>query len=141
MISILAKKEAALFDFLLIFYSCSKVALISFLPFLIKGQLFVIAERLFPIQRGLLHSYWAPNFWALYSILDLTVRRLFIYRPSLYAIIFKKNDIPTSTLCNGLTGDKIFSFLPNITPFSTVLLIGVFHIVHSHYRFHLHLIL
>ena len=129
LVSILQKKENGLFDLLLIFYSCSKILLISFLPFFLKGQLFAIAERLFPIQRGLLHSYWAPNFWALYSILDLIIRRFFIFRPELYLAIFKKNDIPVSTICNGLTGDRSFSILPNVTPLVTVVLIGVFHIV------------
>lgn len=133
LISLVSKRETALFDFLLILYSCCKVVLISFLPFVMKGQIFAITERLFPIQRGLLHSYWAPNFWALYSILDLAVRKLFIYRPSLYFAIYKKTEIPTSTLCNGVTGDKTFSILPNVTPLHTIILIGAFHMVTSQY--------
>lgn len=129
LVSIFSNQNSFLFELLLIFYSCSKILIMSFLPFIMNGQIFDIAKRLFPIQRGLLHSYWAPNFWALYSIFDLTLRRLFIIKPELYVSIFKKNEIPDSNLCNGLTGEKSFSILPNIYPYFTVLLIGILHIV------------
>lgn len=60
--------------------SCtSLVFLVSIYPFI--GDLEQLASRLFPIKRGISHSYWAANVWALYAFID----RLLIQGLSSYA--------------------------------------------------------
>ena len=62
---------------------------ISLGPFIFAGgfeQLSFIKDRLFPFGRGLVHAYWAPNFWALYSFLD-RVLLLGIYHKIILIII------------------------------------------------------
>jgi alpha-1,3-glucosyltransferase len=89
----------------------STVALVfavSFGPFI--SHLPQILSRLFPFKRGLLHSYWAANIWALYSFVD----RLLIKLLPLYA--------SNPSLTRGIVGDVEFSFLPNIQPWHTLVL-------------------
>lgn len=58
---------------------------VSFVPLILAGgfeQIGFVFARLFPFQRGLVHSYWAPNFWALYYFLDRILAALgFHHRP------------------------------------------------------------
>lgn len=88
---------------------------LSFGPFVARGQLMIVLQRLFPFKRGLTHAYWAPNFWALYNLFD----RLAISA-------FRKIGLETwlkadcqSTPTGGLVQDTVHCVLPNIPPFVT----------------------
>jgi alpha-1,3-glucosyltransferase len=69
-----------------------------------------ILSRLFPFKRGLLHSYWAPNFWAFYSFTDRLLLKLFSWNKT------------TASLTRGIVGDVQFGVLPDIQPWHTLLL-------------------
>ncbi len=118
-----------LFEFALTAYSCAKVLAISFLPFVLKQQFPQILSRLFPTGRGLLHAYWAPNFWALYAASDILSRRLFILRPDWYEKLFGARELPVSSLSNGVAEEKAFTILPSITPLLCVLIVAILHLV------------
>ncbi|CEG45503.1 probable dolichyl pyrophosphate glc1man9 c2 alpha--glucosyltransferase [Plasmopara halstedii] len=65
-----------------------------------------ILSRLFPVQRGLCHAYWAPNVWALYAMLDKVLVIL---------------GCPASTegialMSGGLVQEASFAVLPAISP-------------------------
>ena len=46
------------------------VLAVAFGPVVYYGTGEQVVGRLFPLQRGLIHAYWAPNAWALYAAVD-----------------------------------------------------------------------
>lgn len=92
-----------------LFIIVSGVFLISFLPFILKGQFWNVINRLFPFKRGLSHAYWAPNFWALYNGLDLILAKFYL------------TEKPSSSFTSGLVQQSKHLILPEITPFFTMI--------------------
>ena len=117
-------------DILLIVITMVSIILLTFSPFLYVcykeksiNQLIHIKDRLFPFQRGLLHSYWAPNFWALYSFAD---KILFFLKNKNSE--YKKRNISAlgATSPNGVTQETGFDILPDITSnFSNLIVISL----------------
>lgn len=81
---------------------------VAFGPFVWYGKMPDLLSRLFPFSRGLTHSYWAPNMWAVYSFVDRA------------CAFFTGNRTVSST--RGLVGDVAFAVLPDISPRLTFLL-------------------
>lgn len=92
------------------------VCALSFGPFIAMGQLPQVLSRLFPFKRGLCHSYWAPNIWALYNALDkaLTIVgvRLDLLDPA---------SLPRASMTGGLVQDVLHTVLPSVSPAVTLL--------------------
>ncbi|KAE8627804.1 hypothetical protein XENTR_v10007168 [Xenopus tropicalis] len=93
---------------------CSVFAL-SFGPFVYLGQLPQVLSRLFPFKRGLCHAYWAPNFWALYNMVD---KALSIIGVKLQ--LLDPATIRTGTMTRGLVQEFEHSVLPSVTPMATL---------------------
>lgn len=79
-------------------------------PFIYAGQLMQLLKRLFPVSRGLLHAYWAPNAWALYAALD---KFLAATLPKI-GLASAVRPTGAASLTGGLVQDAWFSVLPNI---------------------------
>lgn len=102
---------------------------VSLGPFIfLAGQGGQLAQRMFPVSRGLLHAYWAPNFWALYAAADkvLAIVLLRFGKISLLDNLLPKTAVAgmiskKATLTGGLVGEASFTILPNISSSMTML--------------------
>lgn len=97
---------------------------VAFGPFAYYGVLPQLFARLFPFSRGLTHAYWAPNIWALYSLVDRLLIQMAKRLPILYTLFHKSPAAAdlNQSLTRGIVGDVQFSFLPQIEPNHTFLL-------------------
>jgi len=78
-------------------------------------------SRLFPFQRGIIHSYWAPNIWAIYAGIDRILASLLTYLCRMRGL-FCKIPVKTSNTANGIVEIASFSVLPEIPSIITILL-------------------
>lgn len=83
-------------------------------PFLATGQGPALLSRLFPVGRGLLHAYWAPNAWALYAAADKALG--LVLRGTPLAPGLGLGATPTASLTGGLVGTASFQLLPDVGP-------------------------
>lgn len=109
-------------------------------PFLYWGQLDQLRTRLFPFSRGLCHSYWAPNFWALYSFSDRVLLKGKIFNSICSAeelltiLVAPRLGLPVDraavdSVTRGLVGDTSFAVLPAVSPRTTFLCTVFFQMV------------
>ncbi|KAG0242055.1 family 57 glycosyltransferase [Mortierella sp. GBAus27b] len=95
-------------------------------PFAAMNQLPQLASRLFPFKRGLCHSYWAANFWALYSFVDRVLIILVTKTPLAQYLNLSLDPSALGATTRGLVGDTAFGVLGTVTPASTLKLTVLF---------------
>jgi len=102
-------------------YECSR-PVTKYLPVRqrMRQNLVQILSRLFPFKRGLTHSYWAPNVWAIYNFLDRAL--IVLTRPLRLGSTKPAADASTVAPTRGLVQDVEHVTLPTITPRMTAIL-------------------
>jgi len=111
------------FHLLALGLSVIAVFALSLGPFVALDQLPELAGRLFPFKRGLCHSYWAANFWAIYSLGD-RVLIVLVSKFPLLGLYFNLSLDPSALAATtrGLVGDTAFGVLPTVTAQHTLIL-------------------
>mmetsp|Transcript_5207 Transcript_5207/g.7828 ORF Transcript_5207/g.7828 Transcript_5207/m.7828 type:complete len:417 (+) Transcript_5207:457-1707(+) len=85
----------------------------------ILSQTKQILSRLFPFGRGLVHTYWAGNIWALYLAFDRTLLLL-----SKRLDLLNSGHLISSTT-GGREDGKLMAVLPSISPSFSALLFAI----------------
>ena len=73
-----------------------------------------ILGRLFPLGRGLVHSYWAPNVWSLYYFVDRVMQSV-LPRMNALPEAAKMRATSTASTVSGLVGGVSPTVLPDVT--------------------------
>ncbi|KAG0235098.1 glycosyl transferase [Actinomortierella wolfii] len=90
-------------------------------PFVAMHQIPQLVARLFPFKRGLTHSYWAANLWALYSFADRVMIIIASKTPLGKFWNLSVDPSALSATTRGLVGDTAFGVLPTVTAQHTLL--------------------
>lgn len=100
------------------------VTAVSFGPFILIGQGSQVFSRLFPFKRGLCHTYWAPNVWAIYNIMDKVLLKVFAASTFLNKGFSINGSVinATGSMTSGVLQSYEHIFLPTITPSITAAL-------------------